>query len=280
MCIQKIIDFFKPKPPQVTDEFTPVSKRVVTHGINDYQGDDSDLRGCLNDQLNVVTSLAVKSPGFENRMYSDNSVTVNNFLYTIDKAIAALRPGDHLLIHYSGHGTQKYDRNGDEHDGYDEALYLYDGILIDDRIHELLIKIPEGAIVVVLLDSCFSGTATRASNPIYNKPRFKKTKGLFLRRRTRKRLFRSDENADKGFGANELPWIVISGCGEQQTSSDAFINGNYNGAFTFYAMKALEPGMTYRTWFEKIRTYLPSSQYTQAPELEGRADLLDRKVFE
>ena len=248
MCFKKIIEFFKPKPPVTTDEFTPISRRVITFGINDYPGTDSDLRGCLNDQLKVIDKLATDFPGFENRVYSDNAVTVDTMVSVLDKAISVLRPGDHLLIHYSGHGTQKYDRDKDESDGYDEALYLYDGALIDDRINEVLSKIPEGAIVVILLDSCFSGTATRKSNPTYMKPRFKKTSELRIRRKIRKRLFRTSPE--------ELNWVVISGCGEHQTSADALINGIYCGAFTFYAMKALEPGMTYRTWFGKIREYL------------------------
>lgn len=47
-----------------------------------------------------------------------------------------------LYIDYSGHGTYDYDRNGDEADGYDEALFLYDGVLLDDTINSWLQKIP------------------------------------------------------------------------------------------------------------------------------------------
>lgn len=43
-----------------------------------------------------------------------------------------------LIIHYSGHGTYTPDRSGDEADGVDEALYLYDGMLIDDELAEIM----------------------------------------------------------------------------------------------------------------------------------------------
>ena len=43
-----------------------------------------------------------------------------------------------FIVQYSGHGTQLPDNNGDEQDGYDEALYLYDGALRDDEIAALL----------------------------------------------------------------------------------------------------------------------------------------------
>ena len=37
-----------------------------------------------------------------------------------------LNPGDVAVIHYSGHGQQIMDDNGDEPDGYDEALIPVD----------------------------------------------------------------------------------------------------------------------------------------------------------
>jgi hypothetical protein len=46
-----------------------------------------------------------------------------------------------ILVHYSGHGTYTNDKDGDETDGYDEALYLYDGLLLDDDMNKILSKI-------------------------------------------------------------------------------------------------------------------------------------------
>ena len=46
--------------------------------------------------------------------------------------------GRTLIIHYSGHGTYTKDHSGDEADGVDEALYLFDGMLIDDDLSEIL----------------------------------------------------------------------------------------------------------------------------------------------
>jgi len=47
-----------------------------------------------------------------------------------------------LIIAYSGHGSYVNDTSGDEEDGMDETLYLYNGNLIDDKIGELLQQIP------------------------------------------------------------------------------------------------------------------------------------------
>jgi hypothetical protein len=59
------------------------------------------------------------------------------------------QPGDALFVHYSGHGGNVRDTNGDEADGYDETLVPLDyeraGQIIDDLIlAELVLPLPEG----------------------------------------------------------------------------------------------------------------------------------------
>jgi len=263
MCFKKL--FSKPGPiPMI-----PAKKRALLFAINRYGG-GNDLNGCLNDQQDLKNKLNILFPGFDIRTYSDSEVTKKRFASEIDNAIAVLRPDDTLLIAYSGHGTQLRDDNKDESDGYDEALYLYDGSFRDDVFNVLLNKIPAGSSVIILLDSCFSGTATRAIELTGVKGRFIKTENYIPGLESNNR-FAASYNSSK--------WLTISGCGEHQTSADAYINERYNGAFTYFALKALKPGMTYQQWFDKIRTYLPSGSFEQAPELEGNKELISKIVF-
>jgi len=99
-------------------------------------------------------------PGFIIRKFQNWEVSRSRFINEVTSAIASLIVGDVLLVHYSGHGTQEMDYHGDEADGYDEAIYLYDGSVIDDDIGNALKSIPDGATVVLMFDSCFSGTIT------------------------------------------------------------------------------------------------------------------------
>lgn len=86
--------------------------------------------------------------------------------------------GDHLLIHYSGHGQQITDGSDhDELDGYDEALVPFDAPAVagegyggerhlrDDTLHTLIealrARVGKGGSVTVTLDACHSGSATR-----------------------------------------------------------------------------------------------------------------------
>jgi len=135
-----------------------------------------------------------------------------------------------------------------------------------------------GAIVLVLADSCFSGTVTRIYRPFED--------ALVEYHPTRNRFYQQPgikmvPNLKTGtFAARgDIKWIVISGCGETQYSADAWINSAYHGAFSWYAFNTLKPGITYRGWFNEIRKYLPGSQFEQAPTIDGPDWMLDTVVF-
>jgi hypothetical protein len=71
--------------------------------------------------------------------------------------------GDSLVFHFSGHGMQKLDINGDEVDGYDEAICPLDfedrGVLLDDEINETIVRpLGPGVKLHAIVDTCHSGT--------------------------------------------------------------------------------------------------------------------------
>lgn len=73
------------------------------------------------------------------------------------------RARDSLFFHYSGHGAQQKDYDGDEIDGQDEALIPLDheteGKIIDDEINEILVRpLVHGAKLHAVVDACNSGT--------------------------------------------------------------------------------------------------------------------------
>ena len=269
MCFKKILEWFKPdpipQPPNPPEPPTDKKRIALLFAINNYPGTTNDLNGCINDQIDLSLRLAVDFPGFQISMFKDAEVTRSRFIKEVVSAIAYINPGDVLLVHYSGHGTKVTDVNGDEKDGYDEALYLYDGTVIDDDIGYALKSIPDGATVVLMFDSCFSGTVTRT---LKNQNRFIPNPNI-------------DSTAVKRIRIpkEEMKWIVFSGCQEDQTSADATFNGRFNGAFTYYSLKALKPNMTYAQWIVEINKYLPSGAFDQCPTLEGNQSLFSNIVF-
>jgi hypothetical protein len=68
------------------------------------------------------------------------------------------------FFHYSGHGGQVEDQDGDEDDGFDETIYPVDheraGVIIDDTMHEIMVhSLPAGCRLTAIMDCCHSGSA-------------------------------------------------------------------------------------------------------------------------
>ena len=240
---------------------------LLSFAINNYRGADNDLRGCLNDQQDFAEKLRSLFPNISLKLVQDEDCKKTRFVSEIRASFVAMPTGV-LIIQYSGHGTYVKDVHGDDEDGFDEGLYFRDGVLIDDNINALMEEKPAGLLVVFLFDSCFSDTVTRRIDD-YKKGRFLASE-----------IMPEQYNVKKKFNSAPVNWIAFSGCGEHQTSADAYIDGRYNGAFTFYAVKTLQKGLTYKQWYSKIREHLPSTEFDQIPGLDGPEELLNRIVFE
>lgn len=250
---------FKRKPQPITG-----SKVALLFGINRYGG-GNDLQGCLNDIDDVEKKLKAEFPDFQIRKFKDSEVTTGRFISEIENAYNTIQLPGVLYIHYSGHGTQI--PNIKEVDKYDEALYLVNGPLIDDNIWTLQQKTPEGLTVVAKFDSCFSGSMNKSINKI--KKRFYKMPGIRVMKGAVRKFNKTDSDQ----------WVIFSGCGEEQTSSDAYFNDRPNGAFTRYDLLSYKPTMSYQQEYDMLRTYLPNSNFDQIPGLYGNCVLFNNKVL-
>ena len=140
-----------------------MAKRALCIGINNYPGTDSDLSGCVNDALDWSATL--QSRGFTVTTLLDEKATRSAMVNAISGLIRDARPGDTIIFTYSGHGTWVEDTNGDEPDGRDEALCPQDittaGPLLDDDIRVLFDQRGAGVRLLLISDSCHSGSVTR-----------------------------------------------------------------------------------------------------------------------
>ena len=245
-------------------------KRAVCVGINNYPGIFNDLKGCVND-ANDWTAL-LQGFGFSVNTILDSKATISTVKAAMQGLIDSTNAGDVAVLTYSGHGTQVTDRSGDESDPYDEAICLYDGNVIDDDLRVILNGIHPQATLVIISDSCFSGSVTRLAAEKAT-PRFIPP-AVSMEGRTAKRSFLIPET--------DMPEILISGCSDSEYSYDAEFNGRPNGAMSAYAIQVIKqnPNATYREFFAGLRALLPSNDYPQSPQLEGSDANKDRKLFE
>jgi len=148
--------------------------------IGDYpeEGGWPDISS-KNDIVHI--NEALKILGFNSdkiTIVSDDSATKSGILKTLKDLESKLQKGDMVYIHFSGHGQQVIDDNGDEIDNLDEAIVPYNSfihyvegynegqnLIRDDELGEITKRMRKRCgkkgQVILILDSCHSGTGTR-----------------------------------------------------------------------------------------------------------------------
>lgn len=270
-----------------------MSKHALCIGINDYPGTQNDLSGCVNDANDWAKVLTPH--GFVVEKLLDKQATGDGIRKAIKRLLEDAKKADTVLIQYSGHGSYVPDENGDEPDGTDECLCPYDimskGPITDDELFDLFSDCEKGVKIVMISDSCHSGTVAKFA-PITTPPTMA-TKNA-PQRRVRflppatflskgevaklglRRAMRSS-NPPGRYAA-----LLLAGCQDTEYSYDAYFEGRPNGAFSFVAIQALAslPSKTaYKDWHKAIRKVLPSQQYPQSPNLFGSSNQKKWKVL-
>lgn len=229
-------------------------KFAYCSGIDEYPG-PYDLEKCIDDaglRHDFFVSL-----GFDEVVMEDDPAK-RAILSQLEYMFTAANPGDVIAWSHSGHGTHSYDVSGDEEDEYDEALVCSDGtLLLDDEIRELIGIAMEGVHIVILLDTCFSGSGTRKARADLGLRRYIPPKTPIPPTAKLRHRFLSEES---------MVEVLMTGCGDDEYSYE----GSDYGAFTKASNDTYEWGDTYIEWWEKIRKVLPSHQFPQSPQIEGK----------
>ncbi len=125
-----------------------------------YSGWPGTLAACEFDAKDMQ-ALAAKQ-GFKSHLLLTADATSDALQSAVGSAAKALTPKDIFFLTYSGHGGQVPDTNGDEPDHLDETWCLFDRQVVDDELYGLWSEFKPGVRVLVLSDSCHSGSVARA----------------------------------------------------------------------------------------------------------------------
>lgn len=127
---------------------------------NHYAGWEGTLNACENDARSM--EAIAKTLGYRTEIQLSEQGTRAALVEFLTRAARDLKSGDMLLLTYSGHGNQMPDLDGDEPvDKLDETWCLYDGQMIDDELYRMYGALAEGVRVLILSDSCHSGTVAK-----------------------------------------------------------------------------------------------------------------------
>jgi len=265
--------------------------RSLHIGLNEvsgaaYGGWTGPLAACEFD-ANDMAAIA-KGKSMRSTVLLTKQATRANVLDAMRAAAKALVSGDLFFLTYSGHGGQVPDVSGDEADKQDETWCLFDGQLIDDELYFELSRFASGVRILVLSDSCHSGSVTRAAPvpttipslrpkqmpPAVAMRTYREHQAFYdrLQRDVAKQAGKSAVDPDTALAAvaasGRLSAIVkrfkpavvlISGCQDNQTSMD----GEHNGAFTEALLRVWNNGTfagNYGSLHAHIRAGLPASQ--------------------
>jgi metacaspase-1 len=262
-----------------------MAKRALLVGLNRYPDPANTLRGCLNDVRQLGDTLAAQlgfgAPGAISTL-TDAEATTAAIRHGLERLVDGARSGDVVVFHYSGHGSQVEDRDGDESDGLDEIICPYDldwdAPFTDDDLDAIVRRLDTGAVLAVILDCCHSGTGLRelAQRVPRYKARCLPHPGLTAGEQPAGGIRRL------GRRLNQRGAVLLAGCRADQVSADALLDGDYHGALTFYLCRAiteLGPDATYLELVRRVRQLLNREGFDQVPQLEGPDGLLRLSIF-
>ncbi|KAL5351463.1 Ca(2+)-dependent cysteine protease [Pseudogymnoascus australis] len=302
---QGMVSFGQDAPQDYAFQYSSCTgrRKALLIGIN-YFGQEGELRGCINDVKNVSAYL------HENCGYSREDMvtltddqgdpmgqpTKQNIIQAMQWLVQGAQPNDSLFFHYSGHGGQTEDLDGDEEDGNDEVIYPVDfrqaGHIVDDTLHSVLVSpLPPGVRLTAIFDSCHSGSALDlpyiySTRGVLKEPNLAKEAGMGLLNIVRsqgdlgsiasevmgffQKATTGDDAYEKTVATKTSPADVImwSGSKDDQTSADATIASQATGAMSWAFISAMtaNPQQSYTQLLNSIRDIL-ETKYTQKPQL-------------
>jgi hypothetical protein len=251
--------------------------RALLVGINRYP--NAPLHGCVNDVTDIADFI-VKVCGFSEedvRLLVDDRATTDAIRERLGWLVGGVRPGDRLLFHYSGHGTQMAPRNR-----AGTVTSLHDAIcpvdfdftlahaLTDDDFRAIFAGVPQGTEFNWVSDSCNSGDLARAI--VRGTPRSYPVPADIQWHIVTAKKNRMEAPGFRS-AVEHLSGALIAGCRSDQTSADADFNEKPNGAFTYFLLQALrEPkGLSepLAALVERTTRLLDENGYAQQPQLQG-----------
>lgn len=146
-----------------------VSIHIGTNSLSDhYRGAFAPLAAPERD-VGLMAALARERGFDEVRELRGPAATSAAVLGALGDAGRTLRAGDLLVVTFAGHGGRVFRpaalRRGtgpDTVDGRDETVCLYDRQLLDDEVEVACRAFAPGVRILLLVDSCHSGTVNEA----------------------------------------------------------------------------------------------------------------------
>lgn len=229
-------------------------KRAFLVGISHY---DTALTGYQWNNINGVEDVNLLSQGLLKQGFTitkllDEKATYKHVTSQLSSFIDKTRKGDIVYVHFSTHGQPVEDINGDEDDGWDEAIIpidayklykkgIYEGKnhLIDDRLNiyvkKLREKIGAKGILYVVIDACHAGTSSRANDET--------VRGTHVGFTYNNKVFKPSVNKKSHYRIDASPKLspvmFLEACRPDQINTEIKMGGKRYGPLSYNIAQAL-----------------------------------------
>lgn len=247
---------------------TTNAKKALLVGINYTSIPQVALRGCIND-IDNVSNVLVDAYDYQlsnivqlRDDMKDLAIqpTKQNILAQLQTLVAQSASLSEIWFHYSGHGSQIKDLNGDETSGQDQVLVPLDyqsaGMIVDDEIFNIVKN--SKCKTMLCFDCCHSGSMCDLQWM------FEFKNGSFLKTLNGNKII-SNPNI-----------ICLSGCRDTQTAADSYSiqEARGVGAFTdalLYCLRVNRHNVNILKLYGDTCAHLVKTGFPQVPILSCSA---------
>lgn len=285
------------------------NKHALLIGIGDYPASSGWAK--IHGNLDIpIIRKALAAHGFQDEGITqliDSQATKSAIVFSLESLAEKAAKGDIVYIHFSGHGQQITDLNGDEEDMFDEAWIPYDACkkyqagtyegenhLVDDDINKLISnirdKVATSGKIIVVSDACHSGSGTRGGD-IDEDEVVRGTGDKFIlpdlsNRAGGKSIAETQSKGETNKVSTKgeiVPWLSVAACKDYQTNHEyKDEDGHFYGILT-YIISTDGNSFTSKAYIDIIEGWKQKmyelSEYPQTLVSEGKPSKSSKTLF-
>ncbi|KAF4986488.1 hypothetical protein FDECE_15930 [Fusarium decemcellulare] len=280
------------------------SRWVLLIGVDGVQRHTNQNRSAAADVLAIEKYLTTWSPppqtftlttlsGDFNHSATEHPVridpTYDNLVEYLQMVIDSGNEGDHVYVHYSGHGTRKNVRlSGKEKRALGLIVFqptptepkVFPGTTLRGAV-DLMVR--KGMLVTVVLDCCFSGNVLRKS-PLRSASRYLEYDSTMDDSFDMENPFVGESHRGASLACGEEllnpdGYSILTACGIDEEAGEVVVDGSHRGALSYSLLDSLNMlqklrvQVSHHTLHQHLRANFQARHQVQTPRLYGKTGL-------